>query len=219
MRPSFRCLSLALLVSIASTSQAADPRATLAQFTAGLKGLDGRFVQRVYDGNGQLNEESQGRVALSAPRLFRWEYADPFPQLIVADGDHVWIYDPDLEQVQVRPQSHEEQQSPLAALIDPGELDRQFSVADGGSSEGVDWVVLTPKGEDAQFNSARLGFDGSTLQRMEMHDSLGQRTEIVFQDWKRNPAFAADTFRFTPPANVDVIGEINAGAEVTPLGD
>lgn len=214
-----RVPALLAVLFVSSLANAADPRATLSEFTTDLRGLDGRFVQRVYDGNGQLNEESQGRVALSAPRQFRWEYADPFPQLIVADGDHVWIYDPDLEQVQVRMQSHEEQQSPLAALIDPGELDRQFTVTDGGTGEGAAWVVLTPKGEDAQFDSARLGFAGGQLQRMQMKDGLGQTTDITFEGWKRNPAFEAAAFSFTPPEGVDVIGEVASGAEVTPLAD
>lgn len=214
----FAATALLAMLPLASV-QASDAHATLQQFTEGLKGLDGRFVQRVFSADGQLDEESQGRVALSAPRQFRWEYAEPFPQLIVADGDHVWIYDPDLEQVQVRPQSYEEQQSPLAALIDPAELDRQFTVDDGGSSDGLSWVTLTPKSDDAQFNAARLGFAGGQLQRMDMRDGLGQRTEISFEGWSRNPGFAADTFRFEPPAGVDVIGEVNAGAEVTPLGE
>ena len=214
----FAAATLLAMLPLASV-QAADARATLQQFTDGLQGLDGRFVQRVFDGGGRMNEESQGRVELSAPRQFRWEYAEPFPQLIVADGDHVWIYDPDLEQVQVRTQSYEEQSSPLAALIDPAELDRQFDVSDGGPGDGVEWVVLTPKGDEAQFDSARLGFAGGQLQRMEMRDGLGQRTEISFEGWKRNPGFAADTFRFEPPPGVDVIGEIKAGAEVMPLGD
>lgn len=215
----FTWLAAALLVATLPTQVRADARATLRQFTDGLQGLDGRFVQRVYDGAGRMNEESQGRVALSAPRQFRWEYADPFPQLIVADGDHVWIYDPDLEQVQVRTQSYEEQSSPLAALIDPAELDRQFEVSDGGPGDGVQWVVLAPKSEDAQFDSARLGFAGGQLQRMEMRDGLGQRTEITFDGWQRNPSFAADTFSFEPPAGVDVIGEVKSGAEVMPLGE
>ena len=217
--PSCSRIFAAIVLLAANAAHAADPRVTLEAFTVDLKGLDGRFVQRVYAADGQLDEESQGRVALSAPRQFRWEYAEPFPQLIVADGDHVWIYDPDLEQVQVRPQSHEEQQSPLAALIDPAELDRQFTVGDGGVGDGLSWITLTPKSDEAQFDAARLGFEGGQLQRMEMRDGLGQRTEIVFEGWSRNPGFAADTFRFEPPAGVDVIGDINAGAEVTPLGD
>src|SRR5690606_27744491 len=84
-------------------------------------------------------------VALSAPRMFRWEYEQPFPQLIVADGNDVWVYDPDLEQVTVRPQGREEQQSPLAVLIDPEQLERQFLVASAGSEGGLEWVELTPR--------------------------------------------------------------------------
>lgn len=217
-----RCLLLATLAltSIASSALAADPRAVLESFTRDLKGLDGRFVQRVFDANGELTEETRGRVALSAPRQFRWEYEAPFPQLIVADGDHVWVYDPDLEQVQVRKQSHEEQQSPLTALIDPTELERQFSVTGADAKDGLDWVVLTPKDpETAQIASARLGFANGGLGRMEMSDALGQRTEIAFDGWRRNPGFAADTFRFDPPTGVDVIGEMAESAEVYPIAD
>jgi outer membrane lipoprotein carrier protein len=124
----FRILA-ALLIAVSVSAVASEPRAVLEGFSSGLVGLDGRFEQRVFDADGQLTEETQGRVALATPRQFRWEYEAPFPQLIVADGDHVWVYDPDLEQVQVRIQSHEEQQSPLAVLIDPTELDRQFNLA------------------------------------------------------------------------------------------
>jgi outer membrane lipoprotein carrier protein len=211
-----RLASLALVL-IAPFAQAAPP--AMAAFTEGLKGLDGRFVQRVFDADGRMTEETGGRVALSAPRQFRWEYADPFPQLIVADGDHVWVYDPDLEQVQVRKQALEEQQSPLAALVDPAELDRQFTVSEAPPEGGLAWVVLTPKSDDAQIESARLGFKGADLARMTMQDALGQRTEIAFQGWRRNPSFAADTFRFTPPAGVDVVGEMAESAEVTPIAD
>jgi outer membrane lipoprotein carrier protein len=116
------------------------------------------------------------------------------------DGDHVWVYDPDLEQVQVRIQSHEEQQSPLAVLIDPTELDRQFNLAGDADADGLQWIVLTPKkSEDAQFAAARLGFSGQSLQRMQLRDALGQRTEMTFSHWQRNPVFAAGTFAFTPP--------------------
>lgn len=206
------------LALLAPLAHAATPVA-LSDFTSGLQGLDGRFVQRVFDADGRLTEETQGRVALSAPRQFRWEYAEPFPQLIVADGDHVWVYDPELEQVQVRKQALEEQQSPLAALVDPAELDRQFSVAAAPAEGGLAWVVLTPRSKEAQIESARLGFQGTELARMTMQDALGQRTEIAFEAWRRNPAFADGTFRFTPPEGVDVVGEMAERAEVTPIRD
>ncbi|GAB3093650.1 outer membrane lipoprotein chaperone LolA [Lysobacter terrae] len=186
----------------------AGARDQLAAFTKGLKGLDGQFAQQVFDGKGKLKESSSGKVALSAPRLFRWEYVKPYPQLIVADGKTVWIYDPDLQQVSKRPQGAEEQNSPLSALIDPGKLDAQFAVKEDGASAGLEWLVLTPKGNaaDANFRSARLGFGKSGLVKMQVVDTLGQRTEIDFSGWKRNPAFPAGTFRYTPPKGVDVIG-------------
>jgi outer membrane lipoprotein carrier protein len=200
-----------LLVAIAVLASAAHAgaREQLDSFTRGLKGLDGQFTQQVFDDNGRVRESSSGRVALSAPRLFRWEYEKPYPQLIVADGKTVWVYDPDLEQVTRRPQGSAEQDSPLAALIDPGRLDRDFVVEDGGESDGLQWLVLKPRqgADDAAFQSARLGLGQAGLARMEIVDALGQRTLIAFSSWKRNPAFAADTFTYTPPAGVDVVGE------------
>ena len=126
-------------------------------FTSGLKGLDGQFSQQVFDARGKQKENSTGRVALSAPRLFRWEYVKPYPQLIVADGDHIWIYDPDMEQVTVRQQSLEEQNSPLAMLIDIGQMERQFKVTEGGQGQGLAWLELMPrKPDEAPFDRARL---------------------------------------------------------------
>lgn len=187
---------------------AAAARDDLTAFTRGLKGLDGQFSQKVFDANGKLKEATTGRVAMSAPRLFRWEYKRPHPQLIVADGKKVWVYDPDLQQVTVRPQGVEEQNSPLAALIDPGKLDRDFRVAEAGTLDGLEWLLLSPKDEDqASFQSAKLGFGPGGLAKMQIVDMLGQRTEISFEGWKRNPSFAVGTFAYKPPQGVDVIGE------------
>lgn len=201
-------MAMALFVTAFANTAFAGARDDLDAFTRGLKGLDGQFAQQVFDAKGKLKESSNGKVALSAPRLFRWEYVKPYPQLIVADGKTVWVYDPDLQQVTRRPQGVEEQNSPLSALIDPGKLDTQFVVKEGGTSEGLDWLVLTPKGNaaDASFRSARLGFANNALTKMHVVDALGQRTEIDFSGWKRNPAFPASTFRYTPPKGVDVIG-------------
>ena len=198
-----------LAAALFAGSAHAGAREQLDSFTKGLKGLDGQFTQQVFDDNGRVRESSSGRVALSAPRLFRWEYTKPYPQLIVADGKTVWVFDPDLEQVSRRPQGPAEQDSPLAALIDPSKLDRDFIVEDGGAADGLQWLLLKPKqgGEDAAFQSAKLGIGDSGLARMEIVDALGQRTEILFTEWKRNPDFARDTFTFTPPPGVDVVGE------------
>ena len=198
---------VALVALFASGTAFAGARDNLDGFTRGLKGLDGQFVQKVFDADGRIKETSSGRVAMSAPRLFRWEYVTPYTQLIVADGSKVWIHDPDLEQVTVRAQGAEEQDSPLSALIDPSRLDRDYNVREAGEADGLSWLLLTPKQAEAGFASARLGFSAAGLARMEVIDSLGQRTEIAFSGWKRNPRFSAGTFRYTPGPGIDVIGE------------
>lgn len=217
MRSSTRLL-LALALVLASSTALAGARDQLATFSRNLRGLQGSFDQRVYDPNGRQSDRSTGSVALSAPRLFRWQYLKPSPQLIVADGDQVWLYDPDLEQVTVRAQSLEEQDSPLAVLTDPTELDRRYKVAEDGVSGGLGWLSLVPKkGDDAPFQKARLGFGASGLVRMELFDTLGQRTVIGFSPWKRNPKFAPGTFRFVPPKGTDVVGTPIEHAQVHPL--
>ncbi len=207
MKHSLRFLILS--AALATSTAFAGARNDLKSFTTGLKGLDGQFTQQVYDASGKLKETSSGRVAMSAPRLFRWEYTKPYPQLIVADGKKVWVYDPDLEQVSVREQGVEEQNSPLSALIDPGKLDQQFNVKETAATDGLRWLVLTPKtAGDASFQSARLGFSDKGLIRMEVVDAVDQRTRIDFAGWKRNPSFAGGTFKYAPSKGVDVIGEI-----------
>ena len=202
-------LRLAVLtIALFSTSAFAGGRDDLAAFTKGLKGLDGQFTQQVFDANGKPKESSSGRVALSAPRLFRWEYTKPYEQLIVADGSHVWVYDPDLQQVTRRAQGAEEQNSPLAALVDPARLERDYVLHDAGNADGLDWLDIAPKkASDTGFRSARLGFGPEGLATMQVTDALGQKTRIEFSHWQRNPAFSAGTFRFVPAKGVDVVGE------------
>jgi outer membrane lipoprotein carrier protein len=204
MRIATTTIGLALLLA-ANVAQAG-AREQLATFTKNLKGLDGQFNQQVFDPRGKQKETSSGRVAVSAPRLFRWEYVKPYPQLIVADGKTVWVFDPDLQQASRRPQGAEEASSPLAVLLDPSRLDRDFTVREAGKAGGVEWLQLTPRNAEAGFKSARLGFGKGGLDQMEYTDALGQRTRIVFSGWKRNPAFAKGTFAYTPGKGVDVIG-------------
>ncbi|KAF1703412.1 outer membrane lipoprotein chaperone LolA [Pseudoxanthomonas suwonensis] len=211
MRPSSRFARLAALgLGLALAVPAfAGARDELNRFTGGLKGLEGSFEQQVFDANGRSKERSSGIVAVSAPRLFRWEYKKPFAQLIVADGQKVWVYEPDLQQATVKAQGEEERNSPLVALFEPARLDRQFDVSEEAvPSEGLQWLTLTPKIDtEASFQMARLGFGPQGLSRMQVVDLVGQKTEIRFDAWKRNPSFAAGTFKFVPGKGVDVVGE------------
>lgn len=212
MNASFRrsiATSLLAAACLVSASAWAGARDELKAFTTGLKGLDGQFSQQVFDSRGKVKETTSGRVALSAPRLFRWEYQRPHVQQIVADGTEVWMYEPDLEQATVRAQGKEEQNSPLTALINPALLEQQYDVSEEAAPrDGLQWLSLTPKREtEASFQYAALGFNTQGLAKMEITDAVGQRTVIAFTGWKRNPSFARGTFSFTPPVGTDVIGK------------
>lgn len=201
-------LPVALGLALASGGASAQARAQLDTFTQGLKTLEGGFTQTVYDQKGRVKESSSGKVSMSAPNLFRWQYVKPYQQLIVADGKTVWIYEPDLQQVSKRPQGVEEQSSPLAALVDRSKLDSQFNVAESGQGSGLEWLTLTPKSKaGASFDNARLGFGQRGLAKIVITDGLGQRTEMNFGTWKRNGRVPASSFRFSPPKGLDVIGQ------------
>ncbi len=197
---------LSAVLLFASGFAVAGARDDLNTFTKGLKGLDGQFSQQVFDVRGKQKEASSGRVAVSAPRLFRWEYTKPYAQLVVADGKTVWVVDPDLNQATRRPQGAEEANSPLAILLEPARLERDFAVKDGGTRDGVAWLEVVPRSADAGFKTARLGFAGGQLSQLEYVDALGQRTVIAFSGWRRNPAFAKGVFSYAPGKGVDVIG-------------
>jgi outer membrane lipoprotein carrier protein len=192
-------------------------RARMEAVAKGLDGVSAGFSQQVIDNAGHAREPSHGTLKLQAPRQFRWDTTSPYQQLIVADGNRVWIYDPDLEQVTVRNQGSEEAHSPLTVLTDLGQLDRQYTTTEQGVHDGLQWLRLKSKAKDPEFEYADLGFDEKGIQRMLFKDTLGNSTEIVFSDWQRNPKLAGDAFKFVPPKGVDVIGDTEPKAEVFPV--
>ncbi|HET7930053.1 MAG TPA: outer membrane lipoprotein chaperone LolA [Rhodanobacteraceae bacterium] len=188
-------------------------RARLDAFANGLHSLQGDFSQTIYDAHGNITGSSHGTLALKAPRLFRWQVTGPFKQLIVADGHKVWVYEPDLEQATVRDQSATEAHSPLTVLTDLSQLDNEFNASDVGMRDGLEWLHLVPRSSQSQFKYAEIGFDATGPRRMLFEDNLGDRTEITFSGWQRNPVLPADTFTFVPPKGTDIVG---AGASKAP---
>jgi len=206
--------ALLLILAVPGANAAGSARGQLDEFAQGVQNLQAKFQQSVYDSEGRALDKTSGTLALARPNRFRWDYLEPDEQRIVADGDNIWIYDVELEQVSVRPQSMDEQQSPLAVLLDLNSLDQQFSTAEQDEKDGAQWLRLTPKGEDAQFAYVDLAFRESRMTRMVMTDIVGQRTEIVFQEWQRNGTLAPGMFTFEPPAGVDVVGDVHQGAKL-----
>ena len=214
------CVSLLLYFTFVVQAQAVDTaRSRLDAFSKDLRAVSAHFEQQAFNPNGGAGKTSSGDLALKAPRQFRWDTTKPYQQLIVADGEKVWIYDADLEQVTVRPQGTEEAHSPLTVLTDLSQLDRDFTTSEQGEHDGLVWLRLKSKDKEPQFAYADLGFDAGGLQRMQFEDTLGDRTEIRFTDWKRNPALPVNAFRFIPPKGVDVVGDPTPTAEAHPIKD
>jgi outer membrane lipoprotein carrier protein len=212
-----RCFALALSLMMCLAHAADGARTRLDAFAQGLNALSGTFAQAQYDADNRPGDTATGDLALNAPRQFRWRYAEPFPQLIVADGDNVWIYDEDLDQVTVRKQSLEEAQSPLTVLTDLSQLDRDYRVREAGERAGMLWLELTPTAKEPAFVRCELGFQGNDLAMLVMHDNLGGRNELRFGAWQRNPTLDPKLYAFTPPPGADVIGEAVEHAEVFPI--
>ncbi|MBU1364636.1 MAG: outer membrane lipoprotein chaperone LolA [Gammaproteobacteria bacterium] len=179
----------------------------LHDFLKSTRTLKADFSQMVIGKNGRKPQESAGTVAIARPGKLRWEILKPYPQLVVSDGEKVWIHDPDLQQVTVRKVGQAIGGSPAALLSGSNELEKNFTLKEAGEAEGMAWVEATPKAGDSGFEAVRLGFAGKDLKAMELQDSFGQTTLIRFNRIEHNPALPAGAFKFTAPAGTDVVGE------------
>jgi outer membrane lipoprotein carrier protein len=157
--------------------------------------------------DGKVVETASGTFVFARPGKFRWTYEKPHKQLLVADGAKLWIHDPDLNQVTVKRMDRAISSTPAALLAGRDDITQLFTLRDGGSSGGLNWVDATPKEKDTGFERVRLGLQGKTLAAMELHDQLGGRTLLRFSDLKANAPVPSDAFRFTPPAGADVMEE------------
>lgn len=154
------------------------------------------------------SKTSSGRFEFLRPGRFRFEYTKPFPQTIVADGQTLWLYDEDLNQVTARAQKDALGSTP-AALIASGAdlkaLGEVFDLKAAPAQDGLEWVEARPKAKDGQLQSVRVGFKAGQLAALEIADSLGQRSVLSFSQWQGNVPLQAEQFRFQPPAAASVI--------------
>lgn len=165
------------------------------------------FEQKVYDRNRKLVQESKGSFAFLRPGRFRWTYAKPHPQLIVGDGERVWIHDEDLNQVTVRRLASAVGATPAALLAGASDIEKAFELSEAGTRDGLDWLEAKPREREAGFERIRLGLSTAGVEAMELTDHFGQTTVLRFSNLVRNPQIDAATFRFTPPKGADVLGD------------
>ncbi len=180
----------------------ADAEDALRRFADGLDTLSGTFRQVIFDSDGFALEESEGTLYFQAPDRFRWDYSEPFPQQLVADGQRLWHFDEGLEQVTVREQP-EAGESALLVLTRPEMLERFYRIEPSQSADELNFVPLD---SEAGFERASLRFIDGVPVALEFTDRLvGQMTIVELRELERNPDLDDDLFRFEPPAGADVL--------------
>ena len=167
--------------------------------------LSGRFSQLTLDASGTHLQEATGQMELKRPGLFRWHTDAPLEQLLVSNGQQVWLYDPDLEQVTIQQLDQRLTHTPALLLSgDVSKIGENFTIEFKEAGDVVDFI-LRPKARDTLFDTLRLSFRGGLINDMQLIDSVGQRTNILFMGVQLNQPLAAERFTFEIPAGVVVI--------------
>jgi outer membrane lipoprotein carrier protein len=204
-------LSLAGLL-LAATVHAAetgvdDGEALVNEFVTDVATFSGEFEQSLIDPDGRLLETTTGTLEIQRPGRFRWQYAEPYEQWLIADGSNIWSYDVDLEQVTVKPQAEALANTPALLLGGSGEAMEQFEYGGSFVESGVTWVRLLPADTDSGFQRVELGFYNRQLGRMVFLDNLEQTTVVVLKNVAVNEPIDARRFEFVVPDDVDVVGK------------
>jgi outer membrane lipoprotein carrier protein len=211
-----KSLSAFLLAACCALSAQADGLHSLEVFVKTVSSGRAEFRQVVTtparEGQGVRSKASSGTFEFARPNRFKFIYKKPFEQSIVADGQTLWLYDVDLNQVTARKQSQVLGSTPaalIAAAPDLQALRADFSLTAAPEQDGLQWVLASPKAKDGQLQSIRVGFRVSEKQTelavLEILDSFGQRSVLTFSKVEANPRLAGDAFQFKPPPGADVI--------------
>lgn len=177
----------------------------LSNFYERVNSFQAHFVQQQMDEEGGVLQESAGSFALSRPAKFRWEYTQPYDQIIVSNGKVFRFYDVDLSQVTVRDVDDSLRATPALLLSGGTALEEQFSIAANGTRDGLAWVKLVPHDDGGDFKEIRMGFEGDVPLRMELHDNLGQVTQIRFEDVEINQPIPERNFELKIPDGVEIV--------------
>lgn len=197
-------LLLAFCIAFAAIGARAASVDVLKDFIRDVKSGRSQFTQTVTSPDGAKKKTSSGSFEFARPNRFKFAYAKPFEQLIVADGQKVWIFDADLNQASSRQISSALGATP-AALLAGGSLDKDFDLTPLPAKDGLAWVQALPKQADSAFKSVRVGFRGKDLAAVEIVDAFDQRSMLHFTQFVPGVDFPPENFKFTPPAGADVI--------------
>jgi len=191
----------------AESSAEVAPVAKLEQYILSLNSFEATFKQTLYDGESeQPLQSSSGTIKLKRPGRFVWTYDSPEPQLIVGDGQRIWLYDEGLEQVTVNKIDERINGTPLQLLMEASPLTDGFDIESLGQADSIDWFALIPTTQSSDFEQVFIGLKGDAIAAMELRDSFGQATQIQLSDFRKDVPLADELFEFDVPEGVDVIG-------------
>lgn len=194
-------------VALLSFSAAAETASqTLANSLGTFQSLSAHFTQNVYDGKGHIIQKNTGNMALQRPGKFRWHVVSPNPQLLLADGRYLWIFDQDLEQATRQAMDKDNANSPASLLSGSIEsLENRFNVKQLKASSQSQTYQLKPNNQHDLFKWIELTFTAGKLSSMKLSDNTGSLTEFQFHNVKVNPSLSKSLFQFKPPKGVEVI--------------
>ncbi|MFK3738846.1 outer membrane lipoprotein chaperone LolA [Massilia sp. TN1-12] len=179
-------------------------------FVTGTKSARGEFTQTQVRGKaatGKAAPASSGTFVFARPGKFVWTYQKPYEQLLQADGETLYIYDKDLNQVTTRKLGNALGSSPAAILFGSNDLEKNFTLSEAGARDGLEWLNATPKAKDTTFEQIAIGLKDGVPQAMELKDNFGQTTVLKFTSFQRNPSLGAQQFKFDVPKGAEVVNQ------------
>ena len=201
------CLALFLVGGVAS-AETSSPATELAKLLSPIQRLKAEFTQTVVGARRDLVQSSEGYLRIARPQQFKWVSLTPYPQTIVTVGDKLYVYDPDLRQVQVKRLDQALAGTPALVLLGTSDdIAAQFDVTREEAEHGLQFA-LAPKNPEAVYTEIRMTFIAKRLDRIEIVDSLGQVTDVNFRNLEINGPLAADEFEFSIPPDADLIGDV-----------
>lgn len=177
-------------------------------FVAGTKSARGEFNQRMVKEEGgklRVSSTANGVFLFARPGKFIWTYQKPYEQILQADGEKLFIYDKDLNQVTIKTLGNAIGTSPAAILFGSNDLEKNFTLSEGGQREGIEWLQAIPKAKDTNFEKIGIGLKDGAPVAMELRDSFGQISLLSFTKFEKNPSLPANQFHFTLPKGADVL--------------
>lgn len=202
------CLCLFFAMNFVLPSYAASSSSDLHARLQALHAFRAKFVQTTYSSQGKAIQKTVGEIAWQRPGKFRWHAEKPVPQLIIANGKVLWIVDPDLMQVTIRAVHNEAKDTPTRILSeDVSSIDKRFVVTTLPKQGNIVRYQLLPKASEAAFDEIILEFSNEALRGMRLRDSLGHRTNIVFNQIVINRDFPAGYFNYIVKQGMDVVDE------------